>query len=322
MIRFGIVGAGRIARKFAEDIRVVEDAKAVAIASRSLDRAKAFQKDFALDYAFDSYHDMAKSGKIDAVYIATTHNFHKEHSILFLKHKIPVICEKPISVNTKELLEMIQVAKENNVLLMEAMWTRFLPATKFVLDIIRNKELGIIKTMNISFGFDLKSQRTDDDRILNLDLAGGALLDVGIYPVTYQYLLNGNEYTKTSSNAEFYKTGIDLRVNTHLEYENGVVATLECAVDEYLDNICTIQFEDGEVVIPNFWSSEEVFVNGKSHKFPHKSDGFEYQIESFVDTLKKGQIENNLMTYKASTEVMEVMDQIREEIGLKYPFEK
>jgi predicted dehydrogenase len=322
MIRFGIVGAGRIARKFAEDIQVVNDAKVVAIASRSMERAKSFQADFSLEYAFDSYEKMAKSGLIDAVYIATPHNFHKDHSILFLQHKIPVICEKPISVNSTELAEMIQVAKENNTLLMEAMWTRFLPVTKFLLKIIQENKLGKIQHMDISFGFDLMKDANEEGRIMNPNLAGGSLLDVGIYPVTYQYILNGNKYRKQNSKAEFYHNGIDLRVETSLEYQNKSTAHLICAIDEFLDNIATIVFENGTVVIPNFWSAQELVVNNEVIKLPHKSGGFEYQIESFIETIQKGQVQNDLVPHQHSIDVMEVMDQIRQDIGLKYPFEK
>jgi predicted dehydrogenase len=143
MIRFGIVGANGIARKFGRDIKLVENAKLTAVSARNSEKANKYKKEYEVDFAYPSYFELANSKEIDAVYIATPHNFHYEQAIMFMKHKKHVLIEKSVSVNEKQLREMIKVAKENNVLMMEAMWTHFLPSTRYVKDYIMN--LGNLK---------------------------------------------------------------------------------------------------------------------------------------------------------------------------------
>ncbi len=321
MIRFGIVGAGRIAQKFVKDIEVLENAKVIAIASRNINRANQFKDEFNLKLAYGSYEEMAKSNEIDAVYIATPHSFHEEQTILYLKNNKHVLCEKPISVNANQLKRMIKTATENKLVLMEALWTKYLPATRRVIDIVNNGELGKIKSIDISFGFDLITNGDINGRVLNPNLAGGSLLDVGIYPVSLTHFIHNKEMKKVSTSATFTETNVDASVNVDIVFADEVTASLKCAVNKYLDNNAVIEFERGTIEMQDFWCCEKIIVNGIEELFPHKASGFEYEIDSFTKSIIENEPENSLMTHKDSLEVISFLDLIRTKIGLKYPFE-
>lgn len=323
MIRFGIVGAGNIARKFATDIGAVEGAIITAVASRSLEKANQFRNDFGIPYAFEGYHKMATSNHIDAVYIATPHNFHKEHTILFLNHKKHVLCEKPIAVNTKELLEMIASATENKQLLMEAMWTRYLPAMRRLQDILSKNDFGRLVHMDVSFGFNIVQGKTEKSRLLNPDLAGGSLLDLGVYFASFFRFVTDEPINTMKTSALMAKTNVDLMTVVDIVLDNELQTTvhMECAQDRELSNVATLKFENGTIEIPNFWSTESIIVNGVTEEYPHKIGGFEYEIQYFVDAIHKGLLEEPIMTHQDSLDVMNLLDNIRESIHLKFPFE-
>ncbi len=321
MIRFGIVGAGAIAQKFATDIIKSKNAVVTAVASRTFKKADEFKERFHLDYAFGSYKEMAQSDVIDAVYIATPHNFHMEQAILFLNHGKHVLVEKPISVNIHELKEMILAAKNNNRLLMEGMWTSFLPVTKFVKDIVESKQFGEIKEMNFEFGFDLISDYDEKRRLLNPHLAGGSLLDIGVYPISSVLHYMDSEVFHIDANALFHTTGVDTDCDIIITFENGVKANLKSSISKPTKRQGVITFENHEIVIPNFWSGEKCFIDGVKHDFPFKAGGFEYQIDAFAETIQNGLTENDIMRFDKSITTIEVMDKIRDIIGLKYPFE-
>ena len=191
MIKFGIIGAGAIARRFANDIRLANNAELVAVASRSLAKAKVFCEEFGAEFAFGSYEELVKSSKVDAIYVATPHSYHYNHTMLSLENGLHVLCEKPIAVNKNQLTRMINKAKEEKLVLMEALWSRFLPGTKKVKEIIDSKVYGEIKQMEFAFGFEIAEDYPQEGRLLNPNLAGGSLLDLGIYPVSImQYFTN------------------------------------------------------------------------------------------------------------------------------------
>jgi predicted dehydrogenase len=321
MIRFGIVGAGGIAEKFAEDIKCVKNAKAVAIASRDLKRANIFKDKFNLDYAFDSYEKMAQSDLIDAVYIATPHNFHKEQSILFMNHKKHVLCEKPIAVNSKQFEEMILSSKKNKVLLMEAMWTKFLPATQKVREVALSNSLGNLKHAYIEFGQDLRDVGGDFGRLYNINLAGGCLLDMGVYPLSYTLNLTDSSVKSIEAKAEFYHTGVDIKSTINLVFDNDATATLVSSFNEVLDTPSVFKFEKGHIVVDHFHKSQKITINDKVYEYPHQAGGFEYEIESFSKTIEDGLLENQVMTFEQTRKSMKLLDRSREVLGIKYPFE-
>jgi len=321
MIRFGIVGAGGIARKFLRDIKYVEGAKAVAVASRSIEKANDFKNEYGLEYAFGSYGEMAKSDLIDAVYIATPHSFHMEQSILFMNHKKHVLCEKPIAVNTEQFEAMVNSAKENKVLLMEAMWTKFLPTTLKIREAVQSKKLGKLKYAYLEFGFSAMGRGGDNGRLLNLNLAGGSLLDMGVYPVAFTLNITDQKVKSLKAKAQKYKTGVDTECVVDIVFADDSTATLISSFLEDRNAPGVIEFEHGKIVVENFWRSERVTINDEIFEFPHIGEGFPYEIAAFVKTLEAGKLENDLMTHDQTRKSMELLDTIRREIKLVYPFE-
>jgi len=321
MIRFGIVGAGGIASKFARDIRFVDGAIAVAIASRNLDKAIEFQNEHDIELAFGSYEEMAKSDQIDAVYIATPHNFHMEQSILFMNHKKHVLCEKPISVNVKEFEKMVVCAKENNVLLMEAMWTSFLPATLKIKEAIQSNKLGKFKHAYLEFGFSVMGQGGDTGRLFNPNLAGGSLLDMGVYPVAFTLNLTDQKIKQLKAEAQFYKTGVDTECKIDITYEDDSYVTLVSSFQADKNKPAILEFEKGVIVADNFWRSQKVTIDGEVFEFPHVGEGFPYEIEAFIQSIAHKELENSIMTHEKTRRSMKMLDEIRKKIGLIYPFE-
>ena len=321
MIRFGIVGAGGIAQKFARDIKYSKDASLVAVASRDLKRAKEFGNEFGIEHAFGSYEEMAKSDLIDAVYIATPHNFHMEQSILFMNNKKNVLCEKPIAVNVEQFEKMVKSAKENNVLLMEAMWTRFLPTTLKVREVVKSGKLGKLKHAYLEFGFEVMGLGGDKGRLFNINLAGGSLLDMGVYPVAYTLNITDQNIKSLKAKASFYETGIDTETIVDIVFEDDSTVTLLSSFKADRNTPGVVEFEKGTIVIDDFWRSQKVTINGEEFSYPHLGEGFPYQIDSFVNTLNKGLLENEVMTHDQTRQSMVILDEIRRVIGLKYPFE-
>jgi len=321
MIRFGIVGAGGIAQKFVRDIQFCEGAIATAIASRNIEKANKFKDEHNIEFAFGSYEAMAKSDLIDAVYIATPHNFHMEQSILFMKHKKHVLCEKPIAVNVEQFEKMVASAKENKVLLMEAMWTRFLPSTLKVREVIASKSLGEFKNAYLEFGISVLGLKNDPGRLFNPNLAGGSLLDVGIYPIAYTLNLTEAPVKDFTAKAEFSKTGVDTEVIIDFVFEDDTKITCVSSFKEERNKPGVLEFENGKIVAENFWRSQKITIGEDIYEYPFIGEGFPYQINSFVKSLNKGDLENEIMTHDQSRKSMKLLDEIRKLIGLVYPFE-
>ena len=321
MIKFGIVGAGDIAHKFARDMLHVKGAKLVAIASRSIDKGNDFKNKYGLELSFNSYEEMAKSKKIDAVYIATPHNFHKEQSILFMNEKKHVLCEKPIAVNGHELEDMISSAKNNKVLLMEAMWTRYLPTFQKAKEVVNSNILGKFKKAYLELGFSLLRDYPLEKRLLNMDLAGGSILDIGVYPIACFRYLDNQVITKYEAKGLFHESGVDTECVIDLKFSDGSSAKLKSSIKELLMKDATFEFEKGKIVFNNFHSSQRVYINDELFELSYKGEGFVHEIESFVQTINKGLLEDPVMPYSESRDIMEIMDEARKKIGLKYPFE-
>lgn len=321
MIRFGIVGAGGIAQKFARDIKFSKGAIVTSVASRNLERAIEFKNEHDIEFAFGNYEEMAKSDLIDAVYIATPHSFHMEQSILFMNHKKHVLCEKPIAVNTEQFDKMVKSAKENKVLLMEAMWTRFLPATQKVREVVQSMKLGKLKHAYLEFGFDVTGLGGDEGRLFNADLAGGSLLDMGVYPVAFTLNITDQPIKSIEAKAKFYKTGIDTECIVDVTFEDNSTARLVSSFLDDRNSPGVIEFENGKIVAENFWRSQKVIINDEEFEYPFIGEGFPYQINAFVDSLEKGLLENEIMTHDQTRKSMVILDNIRNVIGLKYPFE-
>lgn len=320
-IKWGILGAGAIANKFVSDFKLVKLGEVIAVGSRSLEKAKSFASKFNISNAYGSYQELVSNPDIDIIYIATTHNFHFEHSKLCLQNGKHVLCEKPITVNANQLMELMVLAKHKNLFFMEAMWTPFLPAIKKALDWVQSEKIGEIQIIQANFGF----PGTHVERLMKPDLAGGALLDIGIYPLTLIEMFAQSEIIEKSCNASFTNTGVDETITIQLSYKNGVKAQLATTINAKLQNDAYIFGTKGSIKIPDFWMSKSAIlrVDGKEEVFEKKTNsiGYNYEIEEVNHDILNGRVENQVMPLARSLKMMHLLDDIRKNIGLKYPIE-
>lgn len=322
MVRFGIVGPGQIARKFASDIQHVPNATLVAVASRSLEKAEKFREEFDAKIAYGSYQEIAESKEIDAIYIATPHNFHLEQAKLMIRNKKHVLVEKPITVNSRGLEELLYLAKENNVLVMEAFWSRFLPAVKRVKEIIDSKELGRLKQVEFNFGFELENDYPETGRLLNPALAGGSTLDLGIYPISITRFFDQSDIVSMDVDADLSELGVDLDMNCTIEFASGLSANLRSSLSQDLDDNGVLEFENGYIIMKHFYTCKNIIVNGKKESIPFRGEGFVDEIESFSNSVLNGELENEVMSYKVMRDVIKILDTIRKKAKVYYEFEK
>lgn len=318
--KWGIIGPGRIAKKFITSLREVENATLHAVASRNLQRAEEFAKENDATKAYGSYEEMLRDEGIDVVYVATPHVFHHEHTLLCLQHKKAVLCEKPFAINRQQVEEMISAAKENNVFLMEAMWTPFLPHIKYLIDILNSGKYGKVKHLSADFGF--FSPFDENSRLFKKSLGGGSLLDIGIYPV-FLALHSLGMPEKIEAKAELGTTGVDEVCDVVFSYQNGAKAELHSNITKDTPTTAHFELEKATIKIKSKWhnpSTVEITTaeGTESKTFEVASFGYEYEARHVQEMLKKGKTESDVMTFQKSLELISVLDEIRRKIKLEY----
>ena len=325
IIRWGIIGAGHISTKFATALNAIEGIEIVAIASRNQEKADQFAERFHIKKAYASYEELVKDPEIDVVYIGTPHTEHKTNSELCIRNGKDVLCEKPFTLNQQDTEYLIALAKEYNVFLMEAMWTKFMPVTKTVKQWLQEKAIGEVKYFDITFGYD--GGYDVNGRLLNPELAGGALLDVGIYPITYAIHMMGKLPEQITSTAYLGQTRVDEVNSISMRFEGGTIAMLGSAVTVNMHNQAIIAGDQGRIVVPDFWKAESAELynkNGelvKTFEMPFVANGYEYEAEEVNACLREGKKESDLLPLADTLEIMKLMDNIRKEWGLTYPQE-
>ncbi len=322
MIRFGIIGLGKIANKFASDIARVAGAELHAVASRDGFKAQQFADTHFAKRHYDSYKKLVNDPKVDVVYIATPNAMHYTHALLCLKAGKAVICEKPFAINAWQAGNMIACAKEHQVFLMEAMWTRFMPATAKVLELIQDGVIGKVKRITADFGF--AALIDPEKRLFNNKLGGGSLLDIGIYPLYLATLILG--YPKRlMASANMHYTQVDTDCRIQLEYANGAEAILDSSFLETTPTEAIIQGDKGAIYMhPRFHHCKKITVtqaNAPNLEFdlPYIGLGYAHEIKEVVHCLEQGAIESPLVSHKHSLEFMELLDEVRNRIGLVFP---
>jgi predicted dehydrogenase len=323
-IKWGILGCGKIAHKFASDLRYVEDAELVAIASRNSATAEEFASLYKPRLIFNSYEAMASSPDVDVIYIATPHGFHYEHTLLCLRHRKAVLCEKALALNTRQVTEMIATAKEKKVFLMEAFWTKFLPQYEKVSTLITSGELGTIKLIQADFGF--RATEPLAQRLYDPLLGGGSLLDIGIYPVFIAQSFLGKPI-EISATMTPYSSGVDEQCAITLKFKNGALAILSSTFAADTPVEALIIGTKARIHMRNRFhnaiGSLEI-VRDKDEAEPievHREEGYGYQFEArhVGDCLRKGLMESPVMRHSDSLELMQTLDAIREVCGIRYP---
>ena len=321
-LRWGLIGTGGIARAFARDLARTSGQIVAAVGSRSLEKAKEFTNAHG-GTPCGSYEELVTSD-IDAVYVATPHPMHAPNTILALKHGKPVLCEKPFAVNARESAAMITAARENNLLLVEAMWSRFLPHYRKVRELVNQGDIGEIISISADHGQNLPLPKYY--RLHAPELAGGALLDLGIYPISFAYYLLGKPQSVVAK-AEFTPTGVDSQTSMIFRYESGAHANLTTTLLAKTPCTATVVgtlgtiFIDGDFYTPTSMQLKK--VDGTIVEFPrqYEGHGLREQAIEFASLLKAGKKESELMSHSDTQSIMETMDEIRAQIDLYYPFE-
>lgn len=325
-IRWGILACGGIAEKFADDIQFTKNGRLAAVSSRSLEKAQQFAAKYGSDVkAFGSYEAMLQSGEIDVVYIASPHGLHHEHTLMCLNHGLPVLCEKAFAINQGQVAEMIQKAKEKNIYLMEALWTRFHPSMALVLDLIQKGTIGEVKHLVADFGF--QAVYDPQARWFNPELTGGSLLDIGIYPLFIAKLILG-EPEEVKAVGIMAPTGVDMNTSIAHRYASGATASLFSTFAAKTDTTCTIYGDKGKIYIHERFHETKGLTYEVYGEKPvtlateRLGWGYSYEADAVAEDLLAGRKENAWMTHQFSLELMKQMDQIRKQIGLVYPQEK
>ena len=323
-IRWGIIGTGFIANKFAVAVRNADGAELTSVASRRPETAKAFAEKYGIANAFSSYEDLAASDCIDAVYIAVPHSYHARYSKLFINAGKSVLCEKPIAVNSDELDEVRGLAKEKGVFVMEAMWTRFLPVMAEIKRLIGEGVIGNVKEVSADFCYN----ESDRSQIMfHPENAGGSLLDVGVYGINLASIFLGDEICDIKTTA-YVADGIDERTNLLLTYKNGAIARISSALTLRKPEDGYIYGDKGYIRIPTFYGATEfeLSLDGTDgvtkYSVPYKGNGFEEEIEECCRCIAAGKTESDVMPLSASAAVMAVMDEARKQIGITYTADK
>lgn len=322
-IKWGIVGPGKIAAKFAQDLNLVKGATIEAVASRNVERAQSFASEHGANQVFGSYEELFASDTVDVIYVATPHVFHKDLTIRAMQSGKHVLCEKPMGVNSAEVHEMLQVAGENQVFLMEALWSRFHPTIIEIKKKIDKGVLGKIHYINADFAF-YAMDRDAGSRLLDPHLAGGSLLDIGIYPVFLAYVLLGMPKHITA-NAELRDNGLETQVAMLFEYDNAR-AVLYSGLTHNSRMSAEIAGDKGNFYLDPRWheaNGYEQLVEGKGEKIdlPKHGNGYTHEIEEVHTCLKQGKTESALWSHQDSKNLIALLDKIRNLSGIHFPFE-
>ena len=329
MTNIAILGPGSIARSMAKTLRGMkaqgEPVCLYAAASRDLARAQAFCEKEGFEVAYGSYEEMVKDPKVDLVYIASPHSHHAKHMKLCIEHGKAVLCEKAFTANAKQAREVLALAEEKKVLVTEAIWTRYMPSLKIMKDIIASGAIGEVKMVSASLFYVIDHVQ----RLIRPELAGGALLDVGVYPLNFACMILGSNPVRMESSVLLNDKGVDYQESFTLHYADGRMAVLSAGIGSRCDRRCLISGTKGYIVADNvnnihkieLFTAEDDYATGKDFPVPEQITGYEYQVRSCLRALERGEIECPEMPHAETIRVMELMDALRAEWGVKYPFE-
>lgn len=322
-MNIGILGAGTIARKMAYTLNHMNGVKFYAIASRSAEKAKAFAEEFGAEKYYDSYEALASDNSIDLIYVATPHSHHYEHALLCLKAGRNVLCEKAFTANYKQAKELIDLAESKGLYIGEAIWTRYLPM-RFKLDeIIASGVIGEISSLTANLGYSIAHV----ERLQKPDLAGGALLDLGVYTINFALMAFGADIAEIKSSCTKNEYGVDTHNTVIFNYKDGKTAILHSNMNANTDLRGIIYGSNGRIEFENTNNCEgiNVFLNDGTvsrYETPEQITGFEYQVKASLEAIRQGRTECDEMPHSEILRVMKIMDDLRAEWGIVYPFEE
>ena len=321
-MNIGIIGAGTIAHKMAETVTKSGIANMYAIASRSIDKAREFAAIYNIPKAYGSYEEIAADADIYLIYIATPHSRHYEDCMLCIENGRNVLCEKAFTANAIQAKKLLEIAKEKNVFITEAIWTRYIPM-RFVLDeILESGIIGEISSLTANLGYDLSML----DRLQLPELAGGALLDLGVYTLNFAVMAFGKDIAQIKSTCTLNKHGVDMNNSIIIKYKDGKTALLHSNFNAKTDRMGIIYGSKGRIEFKNINNCEgiKVILNNDEvidYPVPPQVSGYEYEVISSLKAIKENRLECDEMPHSETIFIMELMDSLRKEWGIKYPFE-
>lgn len=322
-IRWGILSTGSIAHKFAAGLKDADGAVMQAVGSRNRDTADTFGDEFGIPHRHGSYEALAADPEVDVIYIGTPHPFHMENTLLCLDHGKAVLCEKPFALSVRQAREMIDRARAKNLFLMEAMWTRFLPVIVRAGTMIMDGAIGEPRMVTADFGF--RAGWDEESRLLDMEMGGGGLLDVGVYTIALAYMVLGAP-ERIVSMAHLGATGVDEQAAVILGYPEGQIAALQCAIRTNTPHEAIIMGTEGMIRIhPRFWCATKMTVTRgdkeETIELPYKGNGYTHQAEEVMACMRAGTTESRAMPLDETLSIMRTMDAVRAQWGLRYPNE-
>ena len=320
-VRWGILGPGGIAASFAADLPLVPGAELAAVGSRTLATATAFAERFGFARAHGSYADLAADSDVDVIYIATPHAYHLDAALLCIEAGKSVLVEKPITLDMASAAHLVQAARAKGVFLMEAMWMRLNPAIRKVAELVEEGAIGWVSAIHADFG--LQGPFDADHRLRNPKLGGGALLDLGVYPLNLVHLILGAP-ASVQAWAHLTPERVDENTGVLLGYQPGAVAAVTCSINGASRNAASITGTDGRIDLPEGFFVPRSFVLNRpdrepeTFEFPFEGGGYQFEAAEVQRCLLAGELESPLMTHATTLEVMSLLDTIRDEIGVVY----
>ena len=323
-MKIGILGAGKISHSTVPAMIALEEIECWAVASRSLEKAQAFAEKYGFRKAYGSYEEMLSDPEVELVYVATPHSHHFEHMMLCLNHGKAVLCEKAFTMNAKQAREVMEYAKAHGIFAAEAIWPRYMPSRKIIDDVIASGAIGKVNTLTANLSYVIH----EVPRIYRPELAGGALLDIGVYSINFALMHFGTDIERVESSVQMTSTGVDGMETITIFYKDGRMAVLTHSIYARSDRKGIIHGDKGYMVVENINNPQSISVFDLEDKLiahydvPRQINGYEYQFAECAKALKEGRTESWSMPLADSVYMMEFMDSLRKQWGMVYPQER
>lgn len=323
-LKVGILGAGHIAQKMATTLMGMKEAELYAVAARELSRAEQFAGEFHAQNAYGNYETLADDPDIDLIYIATPHSHHFGPARMCLLKGKPVLCEKAFTANAREAEELIRIAQEKQVYLAEAIWTRYMPFSRTIRELTESGIIGKPMMLTASLGYPIAHK----ERIVRLELCGGALYDLGVYPINFALMTFGNDLEKITSTCMKNEAGVDMQNSITFTYRDGRMAVMQTTAFCASDRQGIISGDKGYLVIDNINNPQQAVVYNTDHQetgrytCPPQITGFEYQVLEAAEAIRQGAIEPASMPHAETLRVMRMLDSLRKEWGIRFPMDE
>lgn len=305
----------------AATLQQMKDVNCYAVASREQIRAEAFAKEWGFKKACGSYEELAADPHVDLVYIATPHSHHYEHARLCILNGKAVLCEKAFTANARQAEALLQLAKERNVFITEAIWTRYMPFSNTIRELVFNGAIGRPHMLTANLGYPIAYK----ERIAKPELCGGALLDIGVYPINFARMIFGTDIDDIQSHCVKNNYGVDIQESISFRYANGNMAVMQLTASCANDRQGIISGEKGYIVVDNINNPQQAAIYDSDHQLvkiydcPSQISGYEYEVQASIDALRRGQLETAAMPHAETLEIMRLLDRLRQQWGVVYP---